>query len=152
MKKILTALILLSFLSILLVPVVISAQEGMKECCTLRKEVTVDTVTCTAGTVAAPASTAAARCVGTYCSASAPKWGMFCILNTIYTVTDWMFVILMGVAVIMVLLGAFTIVTAGGATEKVTSGRQYILMALVGFIIAILAKAIPSIAKTIIGI
>jgi len=39
--------------------------------------------------------------------------------------------------------------TAAGAPEKVTTGRNYIIWAMVGAIVAALAKAIPAIVKAV---
>ena len=78
--------------------------------------------------------------------------GMCCLLNTVYSVTDWIFIILVGLATIFVMLGAVTILTAGGTPEKLTTGRNYILYAAIGLLIAFLAKAIPGIVKLLAGI
>jgi len=78
--------------------------------------------------------------------------GMCCLLNTIYNITDWIFIISVGVATIFVILGAFTLVTAAGSPEKVTSGRNYILYAAIGLIAAFLAKAVAGVVKIIVGI
>jgi hypothetical protein len=53
---------------------------------------------------------------------------------------------------IMIFIGAFNIVTAGGSPEKVNTGRSYIMFAAVGIIVALIAKLIPVIAKNIIGL
>jgi hypothetical protein len=79
------------------------------------------------------------------------KWGMLCLLNTIYNITDWIFVILMALAVIFVIIGAFTLVTAAGSPEKVSSGRNYIMYAAIGIVVALLARAIPALVKMIVG-
>jgi len=77
--------------------------------------------------------------------------GMCCLLNTIYSVTDWIFIILVGLAGIFVIMGAVVILTAGGTPEKLTTGRNYILYAAIGLLIAFLAKAIPGIVKLMAG-
>jgi len=78
--------------------------------------------------------------------------GACCVLDTIYTVTDWIFYIVFAIAIIFIILGALTIVTAGGSPEKVTTGRNYILYAVIGVIIALAAKGIPAIARAILGV
>ena len=75
-----------------------------------------------------------------------------CIMNTVYNVTDWIFIILVGVAALMVLFGAFQLLTAAGTPEKVTSGRNYILYAAVGLAVALMAKAVPGVVKLIVGL
>ncbi|MBZ9578312.1 hypothetical protein KJA14_00445 [Patescibacteria group bacterium] len=151
MSKIILVLALVSLLSLLLLPMVALAQIEIKECCTLHKTITVDTVTCNEDTVAAPDAAAAADCAGAYCAASADVWGMFCILNTIYRVTDWVSYILFAFVGVMIIIGAFTIVTAGGSPDKVSSGRNYIVYAIIGLVVAFFARAIPALVKAVIG-
>jgi len=50
----------------------------------------------------------------------------------------------------MIVVGAFNIITAGGAPDKVTAGRNYILYALIGMVVAFFAKAIPAIVAALI--
>lgn len=150
MNKIISALIL----SVLIFPMIIFAQEGkVKECCTLYKTITIDTVTCNKDTIAAPNATAAGDCtgVGGYCAASKDIWGMLCIFSSIYRVTDWVSYLLFAFVGLMIIIGAVTIVTAGGAPDKVSTGRNYIMYAVIGLIVALFARAIPSLAKAIIG-
>jgi len=78
--------------------------------------------------------------------------GACCMLDTIFTVTDWIFYIALAVAVIFIVLGAFTIITAGGSPEKVTAGRNYILYAVIGLLVGLAARAIPAIARAILGV
>jgi len=79
------------------------------------------------------------------------EWGMICLLNTLYGVTNWIFAALVAVAGILVILGAFNIVTAGGSSDKVASGRNYIIYAAVGLAVGLLARAIPAIVRMIVG-
>jgi len=79
------------------------------------------------------------------------EWGSVCLMNSIYNVTDWISFILIAVAAIMIILGAFTLATAAGAPEKVTTGRNYIIFACVGLVVALLSRAIPAIAKRFVG-
>jgi len=135
MKKILLALALLSFLAGMVVPAVALAQPI--ESCTLKHDLTKIDDLCGQDAIVSETVTKA--------------WGLCCALDGVYTATDWIFVILMVVVSLLIIWGAFTIVTAGGAPEKVTTGRNYIIYALIGLAIAILAKALPSIVKGLIG-
>ncbi len=78
--------------------------------------------------------------------------GSCCLIDAIYTITDWIFIAVVSLAGIMILIGAFNIVTAGGSPEKVNTGRSFIILAVVGLIIALIAKLIPAIAKNMIGL
>lgn len=154
MKKTLSALFLISFLGILLVPLFVSAQEAPKECCVLKRAITLEGMTtgCTAQSIAAPDATVGAACgTGAYCAESATVWGMLCLLNTLYSISDWIFVILVSLAGIFVIIGAMTLIMAAGNPEKVTSGRNYVMYAAIGLIVGLLAKAIPSLVRMISG-
>ncbi len=79
------------------------------------------------------------------------KCGICCFLQTLYSVTDWIFVILVALAGLFVVLGAMNLLMSAGDPSKVTSGRQYIMYAVIGLIIGFLAKAIPTIARLVVG-
>jgi len=61
--------------------------------------------------------------------------------------SNWLFTILLAVVVIVILWGAFTLVIAGGDSSKVSSGKNFIVWALVGLIVAILAKGIVGLVR-----
>ena len=73
--------------------------------------------------------------------------GLCCVMGTILYVTDWIFVILVIMVIILVLTGAISIMTSAGSTEKVDTGRNQIMFAAIGFGIALLARAIPAIVR-----
>lgn len=153
MKKIISALTLFGFLGLLFFPLIASAIDAPGDCCLLKKAITLETVTCDKGSVAAPSSDAAKHCSETagYCENSKATWGMYCLMNTLYSITDWIFIILVGVASLFVVIGAFILLTSAGAPEKVTSGRNYILYAAIGLIVAMLARAVPAFVTLISG-
>ena len=147
MKKILSALVLLSLLAVLLVPMVALAQP--KDKCTLKHDLTITTGAgiddeCIKGQTVGGEGSGATNTTN--------AWGLCCALDGVYTATDWVFVVLIAVVAILIIWGAFTIVTAGGAPEKVSSGRNYIVYALIGLAVALLAKALPSIVKALLGV
>ncbi len=77
--------------------------------------------------------------------------GVSCMFNTIYTIIDWIFIIVMVLVVVFVILGAFTFLTSAGDPEKTKTARNYILWASIGLAVALLARAVPSIVSAIIG-
>ena len=79
------------------------------------------------------------------------KCGICCLLQTLYKITDWIFVILISLAGLFVVIGAMTLLMSAGSPEKVSSGRQYIMYAAIGLIVGLLAKAIPSLVRMIAG-
>jgi len=133
MRKILSTLVLIS---LLVVPVVASAQ--VADSCRLRHDLTDLDAACTSGRTVNETITKA--------------WGMCCMLDAVYTATDWVFSGLMIITGLFVGLGGFTIATAGGDPSKVSTGRNYILYALAGLAVALLAKALPSIVEALLGV
>ena len=136
MKKILPALVLMAFLAVLMAPTVALAQPKTE--CTLKHAVTDIDAACTKGATVNETVTKA--------------WGACCTIDAVYTATDWVFVVLIAVVAILIIWGAFNIVTAGGSPEKVGTGRSYIIYALVGLAVALLAKALPSIVQALLGV
>jgi hypothetical protein len=73
-----------------------------------------------------------------------------CFFDTVYNVVDWVFTIFLVVAVLLGLTGAYNILTSAGSAEKVSAGRNYIVYAIVGVAVALLARAIPWIIKLVV--
>jgi hypothetical protein len=86
-----------------------------------------------------------------YCLYSDGDCGMCCLLNGVYNATDWIFVILMAVASLMIIFGAVLFTTSQGDPEKTTKARSLILYAAVGIAVALFARAVPPVIKMIIG-
>jgi hypothetical protein len=89
---------------------------------------------------------------GTYlCLYSDGDCGMCCLLNGIYNITDWVFVVLMAVSSLMIIWGAVLFTTSSGDPEKVGKARNLIIFAAVGIAVALFSRAIPPAVKMIIG-
>lgn len=84
-------------------------------------------------------------------SCATPDWGTLCIINAVARITNWVTYIALAVVAVMVIMGALTLTTAAGDPEKVRRGKDYILYGVVGLVVAILSRAIPSIAARIVG-
>jgi len=149
MRKIISVLTLVS---LLVLPIIASAQ--IKDYCTMSGDIKFGDVTYSGiqvwnpGAGGAPAAcptsgTASANC-------STVEWGTVCLLNSIGRIFSWIWAILIAIVGIMIVVGAFSIITAGGTPEKVTAGRNYILYALIGMVVAFFAKAIPAIVAALI--
>jgi len=63
-------------------------------------------------------------------------------MEAIANITRAVFNILMGVAILFVLYGAFTILMAAGDAEKMGKGKTMIIYALIAVIVAVLAQGI----------
>lgn len=163
MKKFSTILIIFSLISVL-TPILIFAQQKIPNCCRVGKtiELEVPSEECK------PADYQDGVCeyeegktLGSedICNLTnddpdytTKKWGLICLLSTAYVITDWIFVFLMALVGVMIVLGAFTLVTAAGNPDKVNRGKNYILYAAIGMIVGFLAKAIPALIETVIGL
>ncbi len=74
------------------------------------------------------------------------------IEDIVGAVIDFVFVLSIAVAPVVVLVGAFNIMTAGGNPEKVKKGTQIILYAAIGFGVILFAKGIISVIKHVLGV
>jgi len=149
MKKIIPALVFLSLLAVLLVPILVEAQEKVPNCCRLSRSITLDEVTYEKDKTAGSEDIC-------YLTGHAPdyktkEWGLLCLLSSVYVITDWIFTFLMALVGVMIILGAFTIATAAGSPEKLNKGKNYILYAAIGMMVAILAKAVPALIRSLLG-
>jgi len=79
------------------------------------------------------------------------EWGMICLVNTVYNVTNWIFYLLMVIVVVMVVIGGATYMLASGDPERAGKGKSIIIYGIVGLVIALLARLIPSVVKLIVG-
>ncbi len=64
--------------------------------------------------------------------------------GAIDTITNLVFGILLAVAVLAIIYAGFLFITAGGVSEKVTTARTTLLYAVVGIIVALLARGVVS--------
>ena len=146
MKKILTALILAAVLGVVLAPVASAQPKTAPNGCTLGDKVNI---------------TECKDFKSTFCSQDGLDLaggtvekcpGICCLLNTVFTITDWLFYILTLVVVLMVIYGGFVILTASGDPEKAGKGRAILTYAIIGLAVALLAKIIPSVVQFIMGV
>ena len=134
MKKVLPVLVLGSLLAALLLPMASLAQEEIPKGCVMKYDIT--------------------NCpeVGTQCNVDETCPGICCLLNTIASVANWFFYILIILSTILIIWGAFGILFAAGNPEGMKKGRSAIIYALVGIALALFAKIIPSVVRFIMGV
>ena len=141
MKKILSIFATVSLLAVLFLPAVslaVSPPAGNE----IPTKCTIDNVTVKG----------IEGCNVAECPTSDTNCGMCCMLNTIYTVTNWIFYIMTLIAVLMIIYGGFVYITAAGDPAKATSGKSILTFAIIGLAIALLAKLIPSLVRFILGV
>lgn len=61
-------------------------------------------------------------------------------MATLDNVLNWLFTILIAFAGIMIVIAAFYFVTASGNPETVAKARQFVIYALIGVLVALLAR------------
>ena len=72
-----------------------------------------------------------------------------CVIDKVLTVGDYIFVAILVVAILIILIAAWTFLTAGGNPDKVTSARNYLIYALVGIAVAFLARVLVRVVAAI---
>jgi len=179
MKKILSILILAVLMAGLIAPVAVLAQkEKLKDCCVIKqnmswKKGSIYKVCNASGCV----GTAQDCSVSPFCSltkddrigaqgkvvCSVPgdpdavvnrasdQWGMICIVSMITSVTNWIFYLMIVAVVIVFVIAGAMFMMAGGSTEKTKSAKGMMILGVVGLVIALVAKLIPSVVKLIVG-
>ena len=73
---------------------------------------------------------------------SGRDWDFTRLLNVINTLIDYLFTILLVLAVVFILIAAFRYLTAGGDEEKVAKAHQILIYAVVAIAVALLAQGI----------
>jgi len=84
-------------------------------------------------------------------SFSNDQWGMICLINTITYLTNWIFYLMMIAVVVVFVIAAAWFMMAGGDPEKTSKAKGMMTLGIVGLVIALVAKLIPSVVKLIIG-
>jgi len=139
------------------------------ECCALKKgrPITINGVTCPPDansdkyivasdcttTVDSPQATTCIQKYGGHCCpGSSQSWAMFCLFNTIYNITETIFIILMAIVGIFGVSGGFLIITSAGNPTKFQKGKNFIIFSLIGLALALLAKFFPYLIKFFLGV
>lgn len=145
MKKLLLTLILTIFLIGVPSSSPLFAQGKIPNCCVISNTVTVE------GTIYEKGQTVGYEVDDNICNVNdqvrdhtTKQWGLICLLASVKSITDWIFNFLIVFVGVMVIFGAFTLVTSAGDPQKVKNGRNYILYAGIGMIAGFLAKAFPA--------
>jgi len=73
------------------------------------------------------------------------------LLDLIDGIANWIFALLLAVALIFILIAAFQFLTSGGSPETVAKARQTLLYAVIGIAVAFLARGFVAIVRVIIN-
>ena len=153
MKKIASLVVLLTFFAALAVPFAVSAeQEKIPNCCKVSSDVELDSLPggeCVEDSYAGWEDTCNLSNAAPTCKTK--NWGIVCLVSSITVITDWVFYVVLSLVIFFVLYGAWKLMSSGGESKKTEEGRKMIIYAAIGMVVALLAKAIPSLVRTIIG-
>lgn len=79
------------------------------------------------------------------------EWGTVCLLDSIYSVTDWIFYFILVIAVFIGIMSAKMFLTSIGKPERLNKAREFLMYMVVGLVIASLSKSIPAFVRVIVG-
>ena len=144
------ALVALPFLALAQVPVTQASN-----CCVIRHDLITTSGTYAPGDMVAEAG--ATACISKGEDLGAPDfatsdWGGIWTMDTIYTVTDWIFWIFLAFVVIMGVWTGFMFMSAGGDPGKIEKARGMIVYLVIGIVVAVMVKLIPALTRSIIGV
>ena len=71
-------------------------------------------------------------------------------IDALNSIVNWLFTVLLIVAVIFILIAAFNFITAAGDPEKVKTARQFVIYALIGVVVALLARGLITFIQSVI--
>ena len=153
-KKILIALGTIIFIAL---PSIASAQfpkAQMSNCCELRHDITNSTTYNEGDVVGEPSAGSDCYSKGQTLTVdvSTPDWGGVCTMDTVLTVTDFLFWIFFAFTVIMGVYVGVMFMTAGGNPAHIEKARSMVVYLIIGIVIAIAVKLIASLARAMIGV
>jgi len=74
------------------------------------------------------------------------------LIGIIETIANWMFAILLAVALIFILMAAFQFLTSGGDPMRVEKARMNLLYAVIGIAVAFLARGFVALVRLVLGV
>ncbi len=72
------------------------------------------------------------------------------VIQAIYDIADWMFAFFLAIAVIMIIIAAFSFLTGGGDPEKYGKAKTMLLYSAVAIAVAVLARGFSTIVTSIV--
>ena len=148
MRKLIAGILILSLVGIVL-PSFTLAQVAPPESCTIKTNTRI-------GDCPGPGHEAIySECYNGNSTTTCPggvRGSICCVFSSLNYVINWIFFTLLIIAVILGVWGGVVIATAAGDPAKLEKGRNFIIFAIIGFAVAILARAIPTFAKLIMGV
>ena len=122
-----------------------AAVAEMQDKCTLTRSITMESDAGTEVTIAKGSVVTAGNADISTGDGAYKEWATICLLNTVNAITDWAFFILISVAFVFILIAGFLWMTGRGEPDKMKQAANMIGAALVGIVIAILARVLPAV-------
>lgn len=77
--------------------------------------------------------------------------GISDVYGWVSTLANWLFGLVLALAVIFILYAAFMYLTSGGDEEKVKKAKQFLVYAIIAIAIGLLARGIVALVQTFFG-
>ncbi len=74
------------------------------------------------------------------------------ITTALNNVTNWAFGLILVVAAMFMIFGAFTYITASGDPEKIKTAHNSIMYALIGVAVAVMARGLVTLVQKMLGV
>ena len=150
MRKIICFLILFLFVAILASPFAIaSASDELPSGCSIKN---LPRATSWSDNPIKDCPTVTSGTVTNYCQISDDNsCAMCCLLSAIYTITDWIFYLMMILFVILFIVAGAIYLTSGGNADSMKRAKGIMIYAIVGLVVALVAKLVPSVVKLIVA-
>ena len=155
MKKFIILLILFFFL-ILLTPLLSEAGiYGPNECCKLNHDLIAIDEDCAPDTIVGPRNPKWCDVDGDgeedTVDATTSKWATCCFLDSVYTISDWLFMTFLALTLIIFAIAGYLFLFSGGAPANIEKARNYIFWGTIALALVLLSKLIPAIIKAIVA-
>ena len=144
-SSLIPAIILTAFMMLSVFIALPASAAEIQEKCTLTRAITMENADGTQVTIAKGSIVTSGNNDISTGSGAYKNWGTICLLNTVNAVTDWAFFILISVAFVFILIAGFLWMTGRGEPDKMKQAANMIGAALVGIVIAILARVLPAV-------
>ena len=84
--------------------------------------------------------------------ADSDDWAMICLISTLNGITNWIFVLMLILAVLLIVIAGAMYMSAGGDPKRTEKGKNFIYFAIIGLVIALIARFIPPVVRFFLGV